>query len=88
MAELELNMSVRSGIEALIKTMEADMFYGPDARNKNNLKVFLGKLGIKSARDQATRDYLGGGPLQIESLEATLKNVTFDDKKIKLWGKK
>jgi hypothetical protein len=76
----------KSGVESLLKALETDMFYGPDARMKNDLKVFLGKLGIKSAKSVGGA-YLGGGVLHVESLEGIMKQVTFDDTKLKLHRK-
>ena len=46
------------------------------------LANFLKKLGLKSI-DMSP---FVGGPLKVESLEATLKQVTFDVGNLKLWS--
>lgn len=62
----------------IMEQLEADMFAGP--RPMRNLTRFLTKLGIKSAAHA-----VWGQSLKMESLEATLKSVSFDEKKVKLW---
>jgi len=68
-------------------SMEVDMFYGnKDTYAKSKLARLLGKLGIKSAREWNQR-YGSPGPLHMESLDATMKNITFDMKDLKQWTK-
>lgn len=59
----------------LMKSFEVSM-YGPTwTKEAWALKELLSKLGIKSARNAG---FAFGGALQIESLEVTLKNATFN----------
>lgn len=69
-------------IDSLTKSLEMDIF-GGWAKHERGLRETLGKLGVKSAMEG--RNLLGGSPLQIESLDATLRSVSFDDKDLKLW---
>ena len=72
-----------SATKALLSAIEMDMFYGP-LLHEIGLRKTLRKLGIKSANiDSLTF----GAPLQMESLQATLSQVTFDNTKLKLWSK-
>lgn len=76
-------MSNSDGTKRLIEALEASMFEIPaEVQVKSDLKHILRKLGIKSAKG-GPLTY--GVPLKIESLSATLKNVTFDAKHLKLW---
>ena len=71
-------------IKALLKALEAGMYETPkEILVANQLKDFLSKLGIKSAKREHALTY--GGALKIEGLDAILKSVTFEDKGIKLW---
>lgn len=69
-------------VKDLMKSLEAGMYYGYP-HQQHGLRTLLGKLKIKSA--MTTSLYGVGGALQVEDLEATLEQVTFDDGKLKLW---
>ena len=84
----DINDAVRDGVKELMKALEADMYYGPDHVVKFKLRGFLSKLGIKSARNQKDSVLAYGGPLIVESLEKTLRSITFEDKQIKFWKDK
>ncbi len=74
-------------IKSLLKALEAGMYETPqEIKVSNQLKDFLSKLGIKSAKRNNSLTY--GGTLQIEGLDAILKQVTFEDKSLKLWNTK
>lgn len=72
-----------SVIKSLLKSIEEDMYIGSCPPHERGLRKLLQKFGIKSAKWEGGLTY--GMPLQMESLEATLNKVTFDDKKLKLW---
>lgn len=72
-----------SAMKALLEAIETDMYFGSCPPHERGLRKMLQKFGIKSAKWEGGLTY--GMPLQMESLEATLKQVTFDDKKLKLW---
>lgn len=73
----------KKALDALLKALEVGMYDTPaDIKVSNQLKDFLRKLGIKSAKTSATY----GGALKIEGLDAILKSVSFDDTKLKLWS--
>ena len=78
---------INDATKYLLESLERDLFLGLDYKHKNNLHSLLGKLGIKSARVRGP-SLFGGGPLKIESLEATLKQVSFDAKHLSLWKSK
>lgn len=63
-----------------MKAIEADMFGNahpaPDRVTGKLLQTFT-RLGLS--------DIHWGMPLEVQSLDATLKSVSFDDSKIKLW---
>lgn len=72
----------KKALDALLKALEVGMYETPpEIKVANQLKDFLRKLGIKSAKTSITY----GGSLKIEGLDSILKQVTFDDKNIKLW---
>lgn len=72
----------KKALDALLKALEVGMYETPvEIKVSNQLKDFLRKLGIKSAKTSTTY----GGALKIEGLDSILKQVTFDDKNIKLW---
>lgn len=77
-------MKTKSSIEALAKALEAGL-YGARPLHESGIRRLLDKLGIKSADYKG--NYLGGGPLTIESLEGILKQVTFEDKVLGRWKK-
>jgi hypothetical protein len=80
--------SIEYGVKELMKALEADMYYGPDHAVKFKLRSFLSKMGIKSARYSKDSSLAYGAPLIIESLEATLRSITFEEKQIKYWKDK
>ncbi len=64
-----------SAIKGLMEALEAGM------TPRDRFFRLLRQLGLKSPPD-----ILGwGGPLQVEDLDITLKSVTFDEEKLKLW---
>ena len=72
----------KKALDALLKALEVGMYDTPaEIKVSNQLKEFLRKLGIKSAKTSATY----GGALKIEGLDAILKQATFEDKNLKLW---
>lgn len=72
----------KKALDSLIKALEVGMYeMPPDIKAANQLKDFLRKLGIKSAKTSSTY----GGTLRIEGIDAILRGVTFEDKGIKLW---
>lgn len=73
-----------SATKALIDALEAGMYWGCP-KHEVGVRRVLGRLGIKSA--EVNDGLIGGKALKMESLEATLKNVTFDDASLKLWKK-
>lgn len=74
----------KKALDSLLKALETGMYDTPaEIKVSNQLKDFLSKLGIKSAK----RDPFYGGALKIESLESVLKSVTFDDTALKNWSK-
>jgi hypothetical protein len=82
----QMQDDIKKGIEALQKALEVEMFYGGDtARVTFKLKRFLATLGIKSAREGSLTF---GAPLAMESLEATLRSITFEEDQIKFWKDK
>lgn len=72
---------IDQAVKDLIKALEGGM-YNPKSP-RYDLERLLSKLGIKSAH----KGLEFGAALQMESLSATLSNVAFDDKGIKLWSK-
>ncbi len=80
------DLNVGSAIDALSKAIEAGL-YGGYPLHERELRRMLDKLGIKSALPNGGgfRNLIGGAPLQMESLEATLKQASFDSSKLKLW---
>jgi hypothetical protein len=77
---------IKKGVEALQKALEVEMYYGGEpARVTFKLKRLLASLGIKSAREGALTF---GAPLVMESLEATLRSITFEEDQIKFWKDK
>ena len=76
------HQQLSEGIKKIQAALEAGM-YG-ESPERRDLKNLLGKLGIKSART-VFGSLSNGVAFQMESLDATLKQVTFDDKHIKLW---
>lgn len=72
---------VDKAVKELTAALEAGL-YGVAPTPQTKLMDLLAKLGIKAARRQPLTV---GGALQMESLEATLKRVAFDDTKLKLW---
>lgn len=72
---------IDAAIKDLIKALEVGMYEPNSPRYR--LERLLSKLGVKSAR----RGLEFGAALQMESLSATLNNVTFDDTKLKLHRK-
>lgn len=73
-----------SAVDALLKGIEASMF-GGHPPHEQGLRRTLSRLGIKSASELPSLAF--GKALQIESLESTLKQATFDTGKLKLWKK-
>lgn len=72
----------KKALDALLKALEVGMYETPpEIKVANQLKDFLRKLGIKSAKTSSTY----GGSLKIEGLDTILKQVTFEDKNLKLW---
>jgi hypothetical protein len=70
-----------SAIDALSKALEVGL-YGGCPTHEVGMRKLLEKLGIKSAWHGRSPSF--GMPLQVEGLDAMLKNVTFDDKDLKL----
>ena len=71
----------------MLEDLEKALYAGREmvhAKQTWALRELLSKLGIKSAKNSGL---VYGGPLQMESLSATLKQVTFDSKHLKLWKK-
>ena len=83
------DLNTGSAIDALSKAIEAGL-YGGYPLHERELRILLNKLGIKSALPAGGGfgSLIGGGPLKMESLEATLKSVTFDDTSLKKWRPK
>jgi hypothetical protein len=76
---------INDATKYLLEHIERSMFFPDDEHvARRNLQRFLHTLGIKSAK--ISLEF--GAPLQMESLEATLKQVTFDTKHLSLWKKK
>lgn len=75
---------VDDALKKLTKALESGIYGRPYQDNVRNL---LDKLGIKSAKQLGypSGSLLGGGVLQIEDLESTFKQVTFDSGKLRLW---
>ena len=69
------------------KSISSVISTGPYSSYKKwgRLISILGKLDIKSAQKLKTAYF--PNPLQVESLDVTLKNITFDDKDLKAWSK-
>ena len=68
----------------MLGELEKAMFQPQYTKQAWALRELLSKLGIKSAKNNGL---VYGGVLQVESLEATLKNVTFNSNHLKLWKK-
>ena len=75
----------------ILKSMMDPLLENADLRHKENMRKFLKNLDLlpsESVLDtllkalQVQQPYIGV-PLQIESLEDTLKSITFDDKHLK-----
>lgn len=68
-----MNKGTKSGMDALMKAIEADMYYGvdkmSDSRAREKLIDLLYKLKIKSARQHSAA-------LRIESLQEVLRQMT------------
>jgi hypothetical protein len=81
---------INDATKYLLESLEESLYAGDyHPRPTRNLKKLLGKLGIKSAKEMPTVSALTHGiALQMESLEATLKQVSFDTKHLSLWKKK
>lgn len=75
----------KDALQKMVRELEEQLYIGEKTYAKRKLCNLLGKLGIKSARPHAGLQ--SGAPLQVESLDATLKQVTFDDTNLKLWKK-
>ena len=77
---MSIDDDVNNGIKKLSKALEAEMF-APNTtlKVKYDLKRLLDKLGIKSAKANLWADMI----LQMEGLEATLRQVKFDSKDLK-----
>jgi hypothetical protein len=63
-----------NAVKNLMKALETGMYSRP---HQHKLEDLLSKLGIKSAMSSSS--------LKIESLEAILNQVTFNDTSVKLW---
>lgn len=73
-----------SALKTLLEATEADMYSSPLLPHEKGLIKTLKRLGIKSASTyKAGLEF--GGMLQMESLDATLRGVTFDMAAISRW---
>lgn len=80
-APKSIQADIDKAIKELTAALEAGMYSTAPTPTTKLLDV-LAKLGVKSARRSPLTV---GGALQMEGLSATLKNITFDDSKLKLW---
>jgi hypothetical protein len=77
---------IDTSIKELLKALEVGMYTHHPTPHKK-LCGFLEKLGIKSAK-AALPILTVGAALQMESLEATLRSITFEEDQIKFWKDK
>lgn len=75
------DLATGSVMKSLMEAMEMDMYNGWP-KHEIGMRKLLGKLGVKTALEG--RAFIGGA-LQIESLDAVLKQVTFDETSLKRW---
>lgn len=81
---MEKDDHIQDATRYLCESLEKAMFAPEYTKQAWALRELLSKLGIKSARNAGL---VYGGPLQMESLSATLKQVTFNSNHLQLWKK-
>lgn len=71
---------IEKSVLDILKALEMDLYGYPE--HEIGICILLKKLGIKSIGS-----YKGmAGPLKIESLEAVLRKVYFNENHLKLWN--
>ena len=81
---MEKDDHIQDATRYLCESLEKAMFSPQYTKQAWALRELLSKLGIKSAKNNGL---VYGGVLQMESLETTLKNVSFNSDHLKLWKK-
>lgn len=77
------DLNAGSAIDALLKSIETDMYFGGCPQHERGLRKVLQKFGVKSAKWEGS--LIHGAPLQMEGLDAVLRQASFDMSKLKLW---
>lgn len=72
---------MKQGLDKLMKALKADLFGNGEKQAPDDITADL----LNTLRKLKLSDFVWGGPLRMEGLDATLKNVTYDSKDLKLW---
>jgi hypothetical protein len=76
---------IQDATRYLCESLEKAMFAPQYTKQAWDLKELLSKLSIKSAKNNGL---VYGGIVRAESLEATLRSITFEEDQIKFWKDK